>query len=300
MKPLIPESAGYLLLALAAGLGVVYLSGEAIRRGSSGEGSEELGKALLYIPDRRVLHAAALGDDALAADILWLRTVFYIAATELDLEEKQGEFHADLEGKTEWKDAPFPKSFEDADFSADPRIRRLLFWNANSNDIPQLGKLVGTVTDLNPRFVTPYVHGAMNLAVFAGRFDEAIALLDKGAAHNPDRWEPFYYRGFLRLFARNDKSGAARDVQTAAMIRGTPAIVVQLAGALGVGAGERDHTLEFLRSLRDVTDDAELRRKIDNMLTVYGAGAKAGPARRKDEIGIMFDSILNQEDRGGR
>jgi len=254
-------------------------------------------KSLLFIPDHRILHILALGDNALAADLLWVRSVFYIAAN--DLEEKQEEHYKDLRTKA-LVTADTVKSTDplQTDFRSNPTMHSLFFWNLNSEDLPQLLTLAETVTDLDPRFVTPYVHGAMNLGLFAGRYEEAIKLLDKGVRNCPDNWEPNYYRGFLRLFYLNDKAGAAADVTEAAKKTNAPTIVIQLAAALTVGAGEREQAIDFLRSLREVTDDEQLQKKIDDMLKVYGSNAKIAPRKQVNEIGRKLGTILEQTTSG--
>jgi tetratricopeptide (TPR) repeat protein len=248
-------------------------------------------KELLFIPHQKVLHAFALGEDGLAADLLWLRCVFYIAANSV--EEKQEEFHKDLRKKA----SPAvtggqTKDFKELDFRTDPRVHSLFFWNMNSTEAPQLFRLAETITDLDPHFVTPYIHTSMNLALYYGRYDEARSILDKCVRNNPGRWEPTYYRGFLRLFYENDKIGAAEDIRAAAMHKQAPTIVVQLAAALEYGSGRRDVALDFLRTLRELTDDATLKAKIDDMMYVYGSGIKRQRVNQKTEVDRLLDSAL--------
>lgn len=273
-------------------LGIVSLIGViALQASLDHVAIREPGKELLYLPDSKVFHALALGDDAAAADIVWLRGVFYIAAN--DVEEKQEDYYHELKLKTppavsENK----PVSFTETDFRNDPILRRMFFWNLNSNDAPHLMNLAERVSDLDPRFVTPYIHAASNLAMFFGRYPEARAILDRGVINCPDDWEPLYHRGFLRLFYENDKQGAASDIRRAAMLPGAPTIVIQLAAALEVGVGNRDVAIEFLLSLRELTTDEVLKKKIDDMLAVYGKGSPIASNAKKNEIGKLIDSLL--------
>ncbi len=247
---------------------------------------------LLYLPDRRVIHALVLGDDATGADILWLRGVFYIAAN--DVEEKQERYFANLTTKaTPASVGGRQVSYADADFRSDPRLKSIFYWNINSKDAPQLLNLVQRVTDLDPNFATPYVYAAMSLAMFYGRYAEAREIIDKGVINCSDKWEPLYHRGFLRLFYENDKIGAAEDIRHAALLPGVPTIVIQLAAALEVGAGNRDVAIDFLRSLREVTTDEVLMKKIDDMLNVYGSGMKVQKSINENQVGGFLDSLYN-------
>lgn len=270
-------------------LGVIVLQGH-LDRITAREPSLDL----LYLPHKNVIHALALGDDATGADVLWLRGVFYIAANSV--EEKQSEYYSDLKTKaTPSNVGSVQKSYTENDFRTDPRLKSMFFWNVNGTEAPQLLNLVERVTDLNPTFVTPYVYAATSLAMFYGRYDEARAIIDKGVRNCPNDWEPIYHRGFLRLFYENDKIGAADDIRHAALLSGAPIIVVQLAAALEVGAGKRDVALDFLRSLREITTDEVLKRKIDDMLNVYGKGIVIERAIKKTQINDMLNSMLAQD-----
>ncbi len=246
---------------------------------------------MLYLPHKNVIHAFALADDATGGDLLWLRGVFYIASNSV--EEKQEEYYSDLKTKaTPANVGKSQKSFSSADFRADPRLTSIFFWNLNSQDAPQLLGLVETVTDLDPTFVTPYIYAATSLAMIYGRYDEARAIIDKGVKNCPQAWEPLYHRGFLRLFYENDKAGAAEDIRKAALFPGVPTIVIQLAAALEIGAGNRDVAIDFLRSLREVTTDNVLKQKIDDMLNVYGKGLTIKRTVKTNQINDVLNSIL--------
>ena len=279
---------------LILGVGALALAGViALQRNLDKVTTRDPARELLFLPDRRVIHAFALGDDATGADILWLRGVFYIAAN--DVEEKQEAYYANL--KTKATPATVGRrqvSFGEVDFRTDPRLTSIFFWNMNSSDAPQLLNLVERVTDLNPAFVTPYVYAATSLAMFYGRYGEARKILDKGIKNCPQSWEPLYTRGFLRLFYENDKAGAADDVRHAALLPRAPTIVIQLAAAMEVGAGNRDVAIDFLRSLREVTSDEVLKKKIDDMLNVYGKGVKVERSARANKVGNILDSLLNE------
>ncbi len=252
---------------------------------------------LLWVPDIRVVHGLALGDDNTAADMLWLRSIFYIAEQHPELAHHHGEecpichdhFHKgeahshDFDHEhhhrveetatptdSEVSDEELPDNYDPLDFRHNRSLKNLLQYDVDSGKALHLYRLLNTVTDLDPMFAMPYFEGAMNLGLFEGRYNEAIKLIDKGVEALPDRWEMHYYRGFLRLFYMNDKAGAMSDIQTAALKPDAPIIVVQLAAALQVGLGHVDMALEFLQSIYEITDDPAMRDKIRNMLEVYG------------------------------
>src|SRR5574337_1069718 len=54
---------------------------------------------------------------------------------------------------------------------------------------PDLAKALDLATSLDPHFIEPYQFGALFLQILARDPDAAVALLEKGAAANLDRWE---------------------------------------------------------------------------------------------------------------
>ena len=243
---------------------------------------------LLYIPDQRVLHGLALGDDNTAADLLWIRSIFYIAAYhnhycphcshthdhdgEHDHKNADHHQHEDTDpgtltsGESSTQDT---LKFADIDFRQVEAIRKTLCLDDVRTEQKQLSRLLNTVTNLDPMFVTPYYEGAVNLSLIGGRYEEAIQLINKGISHRQDRWELYYFRGFLHLFYLNDKEGAARDIQTAAMLPNAPIIIIKLAASINVGLNRRELALEFLRTLYEETGDEGLKEKILGIITEY-------------------------------
>ncbi len=274
---------------------------------------------LLYVPDWRVLHGLALGDDATAADLLWIRSVFYISAQRFHdayheylgvPHHHHGHHHEKVhhhnhkldhkdihrtDSKRPVEQIPDSVDFLELDFRKHPLLQGSLYWNIGSEDGRYLYRMLDIVTRLDPHFITPYVQGAMNLALMAGRYEEALDLLEKGTVEQPDRWEMPYYRGFIRLFFQNNKVGAVEDIQDAALKPDAPIIVVQLAAALQIGIGRRDLAVRYLRTIYEITEDEKLKTKIRDMLRVYGGGPKAGTTARKPQVGKMLDSLLVEQ-----
>ena len=225
-------------------------------------------KELLYLPDWRILHAFALGDDQTAADLLWIRGVFYIAAQRFEEIQKERSARGwfSLKAVTAGSGA-----LPNLDFSRNPAVRRALFWNYGSSDAKDLSQLIANVNRLDSKFVTPYVQGALILAMMAGRPNEAREVLDRGIKELPDRWELPYYRGFIRLFFQNDRIGAADDIQTAAAKPGAIPIVIELATVLRASLSGPEMAVGFLKSLSAISPDAKMRQQIEALLKQYSA-----------------------------
>jgi len=232
-------------------------------------GEDPFAQSLLYIPHERLLHWAALGDDGAAADLLWLRAIFYIAANDMDeAQEKWMEENAEQNrARLENYHASADTVNRDAlDARQNPILAIMFFWNENSPYAPHLFSVLDKVTNLDSLFVTPYYNGALFLSMAYGRYDEARRLLDKGIMNCPTRWEPIYYRGFLRLFYENDKTGAMEDISLAAAKSNAPSFVLDLAARLRAGLTGRDAALAFLYSLYEAAEDRDLKKRLEEVI----------------------------------
>ncbi len=259
---------------------------------------------LLWAPDYRVQHILALAEDNSAADALWIRSVFYLVAQKFEEKQKR---YAELQEQARIKGNNVNESisqdpsagnsasnFEDFKFTDQTAIVNALFWNSGSEDARHFLHLLNVITDLDSMYITPYVQGALNLAMMAGRHEEALEILTKGARMRPDRWEMPYYTGFIQMFYLDDKHNAADNIQAAAMKKDVPLIIVQLAAALQAGLGKREMTVEFLRTIYELTEDVAVKEKIENLLFVYGSNIIVRIQDRSRDINSELDKLLKE------
>jgi len=259
---------------------------------------------LLWVPDARIPHILALGDDNTAADMLWIRSIFYVGAYHgLSHEHHQhadgepgnhhsgyGRHHREHIDKHEHvhehdvhnqnHEIEHPKehhrtgerdtlSFSNVDFREIPIIRNTLKGYLEEDEALHMYHLFNVITDLDPMFATPYFQGAMYLLVMAGRWEDALKLLEKGIKNRPDRWEMYYFKGFVNLFYQNDKIAAASELKRSAMQKDAPGYVVRLAATLHAGLGDLETALEFLRTLAEITEDKEMKARIEKQIEAY-------------------------------
>lgn len=182
--------------------------------------------AYLYIPSGRALQRIALSYDALVADAYWIRAIQHYGRTRL---------------------------------SKDPNKRYDLLY-----------PLLDITTTLDPQFNIAYRFGAIFLAEpfpnGPGRVDLALALLRKGFAGNPHRWEYLLDAGFVHYWWRNDYVAAAHWFQRASAVPGAPTWLAPLAAVTLQRGGDR-RTARFLwRQLRDAADSEWLRREAERRL----------------------------------
>jgi len=92
-----------------------------------------------------------------------------------------------------------------------------------------IGHVMSIVTDLDPRFLQPYIFGALVLAQELKRTDEGLALLEKGMRANPDSWLLAFETGFIHYVCRHDYEAASRYFVRASRIPGHPDYVDRFA-----------------------------------------------------------------------
>ncbi len=136
----------------------------------------------LYVRSGPVAKALALSAKPLVADVYWLRTIQHFGGDRL----------------ARRRDRPFEL----------------------------LQPLLDLTTTLDPKFVAAYRFGAIFLAEpppgGPGRADQAIALLEKGLAAQPNKWQYAQDIGFVHLWSRGDAKTAALWFKRAASMPGAP------------------------------------------------------------------------------
>lgn len=92
-----------------------------------------------------------------------------------------------------------------------------------------IGHVMSIVTDLDPRFLQPYIFGALVLAQELKRTDEGLALLEKGMRANPESWLLAFETGFIHYVCRHDYEAAARYFVRASRLPNHPEYVDRFA-----------------------------------------------------------------------
>jgi len=110
------------------------------------------------------------------------------------------------------------------------------------------------IVSLDPHFVDVYRLGALFLAYSAGQVDEAIRLLKRGAALNPDRWEPAHDLGILYYLGKKDYPQALYWLERADGLPGRPDYVSRFVARLYASTGQREVAMEMWISIYHQTN----------------------------------------------
>lgn len=221
-------------LAVAAGVLSLIIGSSAVLRAR--DARAPLTQSLdrgLYIRSGRVARAFALSWKALAADMYWLRTIQH--------------------------------------FGGDRLSRR------TERPFELLQPLLDLTTTLDPDFVAAYRFGAIFLSEpppgGPGRSDQAIALLEKGLAAHPAKWQYAEDIGFVYLWHRGDAKNAALWFRRAADMPGAPVWLKPLAATTMTGA-DREVAAAWLQDLAQHAPEAWVRASAQRRLAQLAAMAQ--------------------------
>ena len=154
---------------------------------------------VLYVTSPEVMRRAALSYDTLLADVYWIRALQHYGGERV---KPDSERRYDL-----------------------------------------LYPLLDVATTLDPRFSIGYRFGAIFLAEphpgGAGRPDQAIALLKKGIAFNPAKWDYYHDIGFIYYWNLHDYQNAADWFARGGNVPGAPFWLKSYAAVMLTRGGDR-------------------------------------------------------------
>jgi tetratricopeptide (TPR) repeat protein len=133
--------------------------------------------------------------------------------------------------------------------------------NLNLDDMRSLNPrllypYLNNATDLDPRFMAPYSYGATILPAIDA--DHAIALTEKGIAHNPNEWRLHQYLGYI-YWRLKDYEKAADAYDRGARIPGAPPFFKLMAAKVRSDSGSRDTAREIYKQALLESDDRQTK-----------------------------------------
>jgi tetratricopeptide (TPR) repeat protein len=208
------------------------------------------GPGILYLRSPELVKRVVLSYDALAADVYWIRAVQHYGRTKL------------APGTTKHYDLLYP--------------------------------LLDLTTSLDPDFNLAYRFGAIFLAEAdpggAGRPEQAIALLQKGLAAQPGRWEFAQDIGFVYYWWLRDYGHAAEWFRKAAAVSGAPNWMTPLAAVTEAEGGNRASSRTLWREIRASSTEEWLRAQAEFRLAQLDA---------LDQIDELERRVRSYRDRAG-
>jgi hypothetical protein len=136
-----------------------------------------------------------------------------------------------------------------------------------------LGPLLQITTDLDPQLIIAYRFGAIFLAEKApggaGQPQEALQLLRRGIAANPDCWRLWQDLGFIYYWDLKDYASAARVFQAGANRPGAGVWMKALAATVAARGGEiQTSRLLWSEIYRQADNDSIRKSALDHLLAL--------------------------------
>ncbi|MBP7776028.1 MAG: hypothetical protein KA371_02745 [Acidobacteria bacterium] len=158
--------------------------------------------------------------------------------------------------------------------------------------------LLDMATTLDPHFDVAARLGAIFLSEGypggPGRPDQALALLEKGLRHDPDRWQYRHDIGFVHYWWLKNYPEAARQFDLAAKLPGAPLWLRTMAAVTLAKGGDRASARKLWSELLETADVDWLRRAAEFRLQQLAAlddidALTAIVARTKGSLGASLD-----------
>ncbi|HET9951057.1 MAG TPA: hypothetical protein VFS09_04610 [Candidatus Eisenbacteria bacterium] len=103
-----------------------------------------------------------------------------------------------------------------------------------------IGHVMEIVSELDPRFIQPYVFGGFTLAQELKQPERGLALLERGMRANPGNWRLAFEVGFLHYVCRHDYAAAGRYFALASRMPDCPDYVARFAAWSNQRAGNTE------------------------------------------------------------
>jgi hypothetical protein len=175
---------------------------------------------VLYVRSGEMMRKAALSYSAVLADVYWIRAIQYYGRERLKPDGDRG------------YDLLFP--------------------------------LLDLSTSLDPRFTVGFRFGAIFLAEphpgGAGRPDQAIALLKKGIAANPGKWDYYHDVGFIYYWNLHDYTSAAAWFNRGGELPGAPWWLKTYAAVMLTRGGDRQSSRAMWQQLGQNGENAWMQQ----------------------------------------
>lgn len=122
------------------------------------------------------------------------------------------------------------------------------------------------ITNLDPRFLDPYVLAAMTFPWEAGMIPETCALLEKAVAARGEDYRPYFFLWFIKSYFEKDASAAAHYMKLASTKQGAPQYLATLAARLDLYAGNTISGILFLEEMLEKTSSQATRQFLEKRI----------------------------------
>lgn len=128
------------------------------------------------------------------------------------------------------------------------------------------------VTTLDPKFKFPYVFAGLMLNLEANQYENARKIIVKGIREFPDDWYFHFILGINYFFHDADFVDAARSLENASKLPGSPPYLKDLAKKMRREGATRETALAFLKQLYLSFNNEDIRSILKERIREIEAG----------------------------
>ena len=133
--------------------------------------------------------------------------------------------------------------------------------DVNINDLKPLNPrllypMLDTAATLDPKFVAVYSYGASVLPAIDN--EQAVALLKKGIAANPENWRLYHNLGYI-YWQMKDYPNAAETYSTGSAKKDAPSWMKKMSANMQAQGGSREFALEVYRQMLETAEDEQTK-----------------------------------------
>jgi tetratricopeptide (TPR) repeat protein len=174
----------------------------------------------------------SLGFNGLIADWYWMRSLQYVGRKVIKMQEEHPYSTVVLE-----------------DFG--PLKLKLLY------------PLLDTTTTLDPQFLPAYEYGALVLPVVSrtDNDEDAIALLKKGIAANPNAWKLYHYLGYIH-WQRKEYELASEAYSAGARLPGAPKWMEAMVAQMKFQGNDPETARAIYERMYEQADDPQVKNMV--------------------------------------
>ncbi|WP_022850633.1 tetratricopeptide repeat protein [Limisalsivibrio acetivorans] len=135
------------------------------------------------------------------------------------------------------------------------------------SDWDYYGHLINASLEIDPYFFDVYYFASSMLAWEAKRYEEAVAVLEKGAEKLPSNKRILFNLGFIHYYFLGNNLEAAKYIGEAAKLPGAPPHYATLASRLAYDSGSHQMAMGMISEMLDRTSNESVRRYYMKRLT---------------------------------
>lgn len=133
--------------------------------------------------------------------------------------------------------------------------------NVNINDLKPLNPrllypMLDTAATLDPQFISVYSYGANVLPAIDN--GQAIALLKKGIAANPENWRLYHNLGYI-YWQMKDYKNAAEYYSAGSTKADAPVWMKQMSATMQAQGGSREFALQIYKQMSETAEDEQTK-----------------------------------------